>query len=89
MLTEGIRDGNQVLLRQQTHQASVDLLYLSVDEYSKQETWFILHRRPDDSQTVTNASKLTVQETHSAFQAIENQCLCSQKTMDTAALYSI
>lgn len=50
---------------------------------------FILHKRADDIQTVTNASKLTVQETHSARQPVQNRCLCNQKTMDRAALYSI
>lgn len=47
--------------------------------------WFILHQGPDDTQTVTNASKLTVQETHSVCQAVQNQCLCNHRSMDAAA----
>lgn len=48
-----------------------------------------MHQRPDDTQTATNAPKLCVPETHSACKAVQNQCLCNQKTTDAAALYRV
>lgn len=69
------------------NELSVDLFIPFFRWVLKTRMWFILHQRPDDTQTVTNASKLTVQETHSACQAVQNQCLCNQKSADTAALY--
>lgn len=50
---------------------------------------WILYPWPDDTQCVTNASKPTVRETHSACQAAQNQCRCNHNSADTAALFSI
>lgn len=90
MLTEGVR--NLEIIPSSGSwpiKLSVDLFMPFFWWVFKTRMWFILHCRPDDTQTVTNASKLTVLETASACQAVQNQCFCNQNTMDPTSPYRI
>lgn len=90
MLTEGIRNLEIILSSGSWPiKLSFDLFIPFFWWVFKTRMWFILHRWPDDTHSVTNASKLTVQETHSACQAVQNQCLCNQSTMNPASAFSI